>query len=177
MVHGHVLHFPPYDSPVKQTPVMLHNELRDGQRYFRNISLMAGDFFRVPVLGRGLAIGDLDNDGWPDVVVSNTNTPVVLLGNIVSRHAPANWIGLKLVGKGNRDIVGSTVIVESGGRVYTKFVKGGGSYLSAGDPRLLFGLGSSDTVQKISVKWAWGGVQTWENLRTGKYSELMEAMP
>jgi hypothetical protein len=129
----------------------------------------------VAARGRGVAIGELDNDGWPDLVVSHTNTPVALLRNDAS-SAPgaAPWLGIQLVGKDRRDVVGSTVIVESDGRRLTRFSKGGGSYLSSGDRRLLFGLGTSKTVRQVTVKWSWGQTQIWDNLEPGRYWELHE---
>ena len=141
---------------------------------FRDISATAAPYFQVPTMGRGLAIGDLDNDGWPDLVISHSNSPVSVLRNVVGSHTPARWIGVKLIGRGNRDVVGSTVILESKGRRLTRFAKGGGSYLSAGDSRLLFGLGTDGVPERITVKWSWGGVQTWDALQAGAYWELRE---
>ena len=59
-------------------------------------------------------------------------------------------------------MVGSTVILEGTTRRLTRFAKGGGSYLSASDPRILFGLGASEGVRRVTVKWSWGETQTWE---------------
>ena len=172
--HGHVMQFPPLEVAVSQYPVLLRNEEREGRRYFRDISLVGGPYFQVPRVGRGLAIGDLDNDGWPDLVISHSNSPVSVLRNVVGSHTPARWIGVKLIGRGNRDVVGSTAILESKGRRLTRFAKGGGSYLSAGDSRLLFGLGTDGVPERITVKWSWGGVQTWDALQAGAYWELRE---
>jgi hypothetical protein len=89
--------------------------------------------------------------------------------------APENrWLGIKLVGRGNRDLVGSTVVLEGSTRKLTRFAKGGGSYLSANDSRLLFGLGASEQVRRVTVRWSWGGTQTWEGLEPGHYYELRE---
>jgi hypothetical protein len=122
-------------------------------------------------------IGDLNNDGWPDVVIVHTNTPVAVLRNVAAEHAPANWFGVKLVGRGNRDIVGSTVVAELGARKLTRFAKGGGSYMSARDPRIIFGLGSANTITRVTVKWSWGQEQTWEGITPGRYWELREGEP
>jgi hypothetical protein len=138
------------------------------------VSQEAGTAFQTTALGRGLAIGDLDNDGWPDLVVSNTNSPVVVLRNEVSRSSGNQWLGVKLVGREHRDIVGSTATLETGLRKITRFVKGGGSYLSANDPRLLFGFGGSEEPGKLTVRWSWGETQTWEGLAPGHYWELRE---
>jgi enediyne biosynthesis protein E4 len=174
MAHGHVLHFPPYRSPVKQLPVLMRNESYDGQRVFRNASARAGSYFQTPSIARGLAIGDLDNDGWPDVVISRTNSPVVLLRNVVGRQSAARSLGIRLLGKDNRDIVGTTATLETSKGKLTRFVKGGGSYLSANDSRLLFGLGNKGKPERLTVRWSWGEKQSWEGLEAGAYWELRE---
>ena len=122
-----------------------------------------------------MAVGDLDNDGRPDFVVTHTNGPVAVLRNEMPVRQP--WLGVKLVGTGNRDVVGSTVTLEGETRTLTRFAKGGGSYLSASDPRLLFGLASAGRLKRVTVKWSWGGTQTWDALEPGAYWELTEGQP
>ncbi|MGH7172002.1 MAG: CRTAC1 family protein [Gemmataceae bacterium] len=172
-VNGHVLRHPPGNT-LKQRPVLFHNVERKGRRFFKDISARGGSFFQTPAVGRGLAIGDLDDDGWPDLVVSHSNSPVVLLRNQAARTCPAHWLGLRLVGRQNRDVVGSTVILEGRTRRLTRFVKGGGSYLSAGDSRILFGLGATEKVKSVTVKWSWGQTQSWDHLEPDDYWELRE---
>ncbi|HEV3385934.1 MAG TPA: CRTAC1 family protein, partial [Gemmata sp.] len=174
IAHGHVLQYPPYDCPVKQLPMLLWNIESNGQRQFRDIGSAAGSYFTMPVMGRGMAIGDLDNDGWPDLVVSHNNSPVVLLKNAVKEKTSARWIGFRLVGRGNRDVVGSTVTLDTGTRTLKRYAKGGGSYLSANDPRLLFGLGRDGDARSVAVKWSWGETQTYNGLEPGTYWELRE---
>lgn len=178
IANGHVLRHPLRGSTHRQLPALLRNVAFEGRRFFRDMSAQGGEFFKKPAVGRGLAIGDLDNDGWPDLAVSHINSPVAILRN--QGAAPptrtANWLGIKLVGQGNRDVVGSTVIVESGTRQLTRYAKGGGSYLSAGDPRCLFGLGQENRVQRVTVRWSWGAVQTWENLESNRYWVLQEGV-
>ena len=77
--------------------------------------------------------------------------------------APASWLGVRLVGRNHRDLAGSTVILETDRRQLTRFVKGGGSYLSASDPRLLFGLGTAGKVDTLTVRWPSGQQQVVEN--------------
>jgi hypothetical protein len=81
---------------------------------------------------------------------------------------------VQLAGRDHRDIVGSTIILEGNTRKLTRFAKGGGSYLSSGDRRILFGLGESEQVKKVTVKWSWGGTQSWDNLEPNSYWELRE---
>lgn len=71
-------------------------------------------------------------------------------------------------------VVGSTVVLEVSTRRLTRFAKGGGSYLSSGDPRLLFGLGADARIRRVTVKWSWGRTQTWDGLEAGTYWELHE---
>jgi hypothetical protein len=177
IANGHVLVHPVLGSTHRQLPTLWRNTEFEGRRFYRDLGATAGPYFRNPVVGRGLAVGDLDNDGWPDLVVSHTNSPVAVLRNVVAEHAPAKWVGFRLVGKDNRDIVGSTLVVETDSRTLTKFVKGGGSYLSASDPRILCGLGPNGRVKRVTVKWAWGQTQTWEGIEPGAYWELREGAP
>jgi hypothetical protein len=173
IANGHVFYSLP-EEVEKQRPVLMRNVERNGQRYFEEAGTRGEPFFQTRALGRGLAIGDLNNDGWPDVVFVHNNTPVAVLRNVAAEHAPANWVGVKLVGRGNRDVVGSTVIADVGTRKLTRFTKGGGSYLSASDTRILFGLGTAEKVTRVTVKWSWGKEQTWEGITPGRYWELRE---
>jgi hypothetical protein len=171
-INGHVRRYPSY-CPLRQRPFLLRNQ---GDGRFFPITLQGGDYFHNDHRGRGLAVGDLDNDGRPDLVLSHLNEPVVLLRNApneakVPHH---HWLGLKLLGRQHRDIVGARVVVESGGRRLTRFAKGGGSYLSSSDPRLLFGLGDLDRIDRIIVFWPWGEPQHWEGLAVDRYWQLTE---
>ena len=173
IANGHVLR-DPRGSTVKQRPLLLRNiELR-GRRFFQDYSARGGPFFTTPAIGRGIAVGDLNNDGWPDVVVCETNSPAVILRNVAAEAKPAHWLGVKLIGKDQRDVAGSTVTLEAETRRLTRFAKGGGSYLSSSDRRLLFGLGASTKVGRITVKWSWGKEQTWDSLEADGYWELRE---
>lgn len=175
IANGHLFRRPPADGP-QQRPVLLRNIDHKGSRFFRDVSAQGGAFFRTRQIGRGLAIGDLDNDGWPDLVVNHTNSPTALLRNqaAAGMATPNRWLGVSLVGRNHRDVVGSTVILEENERKLTRFTKGGGSYLSASDQRILFGLGADEQVRRVTVKWSWGETQSWENLEPNQYWELQE---
>ncbi|MFO0876123.1 MAG: CRTAC1 family protein [Gemmataceae bacterium] len=173
LVNGHVLRHP-VSAQFRQRAVLLRNEARSGRRFFANISRQGGPYFEEATLGRGLAIGDLDNDGWPDVVVSHCNRPVAMLRNTAPRSA--RWLGIQLRGKQHRCTVGARVTVEVGGRTLTRFRTGGGSYLSASDSRLLFGLGSETTLGPVHVHWPWGQTERFEGLKAGQYWELIEGI-
>ncbi len=174
-VSGHVFRNPAGGNR-KQRPVFLRNVDAQGRRFFKDLSHQAGTFFQATAIGRSLAVGDLDNDGWPDLVVGHTNSPVSILRNEAAEglKTPHRWLGVQLAGRDHRDVVGSTVILEGSKERRTRFTKGGGSYLSASDSRLLFGLGESELVRRVTVKWSWGQTQTWDNLEPGHYWKLIE---
>lgn len=173
IANGHVFR-QPTGSTLKQLPLLLKNTPLEKRRLFQDWSKRGGTYFQTPSVGRGLAVGDLDNDGWPDLVVSNTNGPVGILRNEASKDKSAHWLGVKLVGKGNRDVTGTTLTLQAGDRKLLRFSKGGGSYLSASDRRILFGLGSTDKPGRLTVKWAWGGEQHFDDLTPNRYWELRE---
>ncbi len=174
VVNGHVLRHP-NGSTLQQLPVLFHNTDDQGRRVFKDVSARGGSYFNAPAVARGLAVGDLDNDGRPDLVITHTNGPVAVLRNESVGGHP--WLGIKLVGKGHRDIVGSTITLEGESRTLTRFAKGGGSYLSASDPRILFGLGTVGKVKRVTVRWSWGESQSWDDLESGAYWELSEGRP
>jgi hypothetical protein len=172
MVNGHAIRFPG-EAGLRQHPVMLRNQ--GGQ--FEEVTLQAGPYFRGKHVGRGLAVGDLDNDGRPDLVISHLNEPVVLLRNVAGGGRPANhWLGIALKGKGHADVVGARLTLEVNGQRLTRFAKGGGSYLSASDPRHLFGLGKADRVERLTVAWPSGRTQVCQgkDLAVDRYWTLVE---
>jgi len=173
IVNGHAMRHP-VGAPAKQLPVLLHNLPNQGRRLFKNVTHQGGPYFQTPALGRGLAVGDLDNDGLPDVVVSHANSPAVLLQNQAAARQTQRWIGVKLTGRKARDLVGTTVTLDDGVRTFTRFVKGGGSYLSASDTRLHFGLGTTGICKRVTVRWSWGETQHWDDLESNGYWELRE---
>jgi enediyne biosynthesis protein E4 len=129
-----------------------------------DVSARAGPPFQQPYVGRGLAVGDLDNDGRLDAVMVVQNEPLVYLHNLTERGG-LHFITFQLEGtKSNRDGVGAVLAVSAGGRTRIAPRFGGGSYQSAGDPRLHFGLGSSDRVESVEVRWPSGRVHRVRNL-------------
>jgi hypothetical protein len=135
---------------------------------FRNISQYAGPVFQQRWDARGLAIGDLHNNGHLNVVVSTNDGPAYVLRSDlgVQRH----WLSLKLEGtRSNRDAIGATVmIVTADARHQYATVKTSASYFSSSDPRLHFGLNDQPRAEKIEVHWPSGTVQTFANVAADK---------
>ncbi len=177
--NGHVVHRPPPPAEVKQLPLLLRNLRRPGDKphavRFENVSAKAGPYFQVRHLGRGAALGDLDNDGRTDIVLNPQNEPAVLLRN---RHDTGHhWLGIELVGQPYRDAIGARLELEVGGEKLVRAVKGGGSYLSSGDRRVNFGLGTNTTAGRLTVRWPSGKTQTWDGLAVDGYWRLTEGEP
>jgi hypothetical protein len=148
----------------------------DGTGRLVDVSDQAGEPFAVAHVGRGLASGDLDNDGRIDLILVAQNEPVALLRN---RTEPAgHWLVLGLEATAShRDAVGAIVTVTAGGRRRTGQRIGGGSYLSASDPQLHFGLGEATTIDSIEVQWPSGRVDVWTDLAADRGYRLREAEP
>ncbi|HEY8187470.1 MAG TPA: CRTAC1 family protein [Pyrinomonadaceae bacterium] len=140
---------------------------------FREVAGEHGTPLKKHYAGRGLAVGDIDNDGDSDLLLMNVGEPPVLLRNDDGNRN--HWLGINLVGtKSNRDGVGAKVTLKTSGRRIDKQRLGGTSYCSASDPRLLFGLGSSAKIDEITVKWPSGQISSLKNVRTDQYVTIKE---
>lgn len=166
---GHAIRYPARGGgDPRQRPILLRNE---GGK-FHDISARGGPYFRVPHLARGAALGDLDNDGRTDLVISHLNEPVVLLHNEAS--AGHHWLGVELVGRKHADVVGARLILEYAGHTQTRFARGGGSYASSSDRRELFGLGKEEKIDSLTVIWPDGEKQQWRGLAIDRYHRLVQ---
>ena len=181
IANGHVLRRPPSPQTLAQRPVLFRNLSPPGKPSasprFEDVSGQAGPFFRGKHRGRGLAVGDLDNDGKLDVVISRCEEPAVLLRNVVENGN--HWLGVELRGDPYRDAVGARLTLEVGGRRLVRAVKGGGSYLSSSDRRAVFGLGGDSKVERLAVRWPSGRTQVWDGevLTADQYWRLVEGEP
>jgi hypothetical protein len=155
VANGHVINHPVF-SPRRQLPLLL----RHVQGRFVRATASTASYFGVPHEGRGLATGDVDGDGDPDLAVSHLDEPIVLLLN---ESAPRRRLTVELVGTvSNRDAVGARLELSTAGRrgVVTQVV-GGGSYLSHSDTRPMLVVPDSGNVPlRLTITWPAGGVQT-----------------
>jgi enediyne biosynthesis protein E4 len=156
--NGHVNDFRPNLPFAMPAQLLLGGE---GGR-LTDVSDRAGPPWSVSRLGRGLAAGDLDNDGRIDLLIVSQGGPLAYFHN---RTRGGHWLALRLEGTAsNRDAVGARVAITVGGRRQVAQRLGGGSYLSAGDGRLHFGLGPARRVDRVEVAWPSGRVDHFEGL-------------
>ncbi|MFN2597019.1 MAG: CRTAC1 family protein [Pyrinomonadaceae bacterium] len=139
---------------------------------FVDVSANAGAPFQLPLAARGAAIGDLDNDGYPDIVVAQTDGTALVLHNNGTRN---HWLGLSLTGtRSSRPATGARVVVtDSNNRKQSFDVSSAGSYLSSQDPRLIVGLGAAG-VRSIEIRWPSGTKQTITNPQIDRYLSVRE---
>jgi enediyne biosynthesis protein E4 len=160
---GHVLDNIQLTHPDQRylEPLLLaHNEAN----HFVDVGKQAGAIFRKPLAGRGLAVGDINNDGKMDLVVTTNDGPAYLLRNDTT--GGNHWILLNLVGHtSNRDGIGAVVKVTTSTGEQYRTVSTGSSYLSASDKRVHFGLGVDSVARKIEIDWPSGIVQTLRDVR------------
>lgn len=171
VANGHV--YPEADqfrggSTYRQRLLLHHNE---SPGTFTEVG--AGDAaIARPGNGRGLATGDIDNDGRVDVLVNEQDAPPRLLLN---RNQGGHWLEVALRGtSSNRDGVGTLVTVTAGGRTVTAARLAGDSYLSSSDPRLHFGLGSATAVDSVVIKWPGGVMQKLTEVTADRALEIQE---
>ena len=147
--------------------------LRNTGKDFVDVSAASGAVFSQPWLGRGMAIGDIDNDGRLDAVVSTNDGPAHILHN--ETPTQNHWLTLKLVGhKSNRDAIGAEVKVLTAKGPQFDTVSMAGSYLSSSDKRVHFGLGSESSAQSIEIRWPSGIQQTLKNVRADQILQVDE---
>lgn len=157
--------------PLRQRSLLFHNV---GTELPKFVPLQNMPFLDLEEIGRGAAFGDLDNDGDVDIVVNNNNGPVRLLLNDVGQRK--HWLGLRVVDgpAGHEfDAVATTVrLLRRNRPPESRRCATDGSYLSAGDPRIVFGLGDSTDTGTIRVRWPDGSEGVWENLAADRYHVL-----
>jgi hypothetical protein len=176
-VNGHVVRNSAaiFKAPYEQPAQMFTG---DGQAHFREVSEQAGAYFREKHVGRGLAVADYDNDGKPDLAILNNGGKARLLRN--STTTSNHWIRFDLEGDGvksNRSAIGARVEIDAGGRKLTRWIHGGGSYLSASDRRVLVGLGNAARVDRATITWPSGRREEFSNLAADRAWLIREGKP
>ncbi|MFK8029320.1 MAG: CRTAC1 family protein [Gammaproteobacteria bacterium] len=147
--------------------------INSGKGRFENAGAEAGAATQMSFTGRGAAFGDIDNDGDTDVVVSNKDAKARLFVNQVGQSA--QWLGIDLQGsRSQRDALGAEVRLTLGDQTLRRTVRTDGSYLSASDPRIVFGLGETKAAQSVEVRWPSGHIQVFTGLEVGRYHTLVE---
>ncbi|HKW16070.1 MAG TPA: CRTAC1 family protein [Terriglobales bacterium] len=148
--------------------------LNNGKGNFREVGAETGGGFSTPKVGRGLALGDFDNDGDLDLLMTTNNGPAFLFRN--DQTAGNRSIQFRLIGtKSNRDAMGARVRIFANGITQTRMVRSGSSYLSQSELPVSFGLGQQDRVERVVVDWPSGRTEEFKQLAAGKYYEITEA--
>jgi hypothetical protein len=157
--------------PFAQRNLLLRN-VGDGR--FQDVTLEAGQDMQKLNVGRGVAFGDIDNDGDTDVLVGVDSGPLRLLVNQVG--SLKHWIGLRLVdATSKRDAVGARVkVVRSDSVTIWRRARSDGSYASANDPRVVIGLGDSPRVTKVVVEWPDGRMEERTDIQPDRYLSLQQ---
>jgi hypothetical protein len=162
--------------PLHQRKLLLRNA---GRGRFEEVASRAGEALALSEVGRGLAFGDVDNDGDTDALINNNGGHARLLVNQVGSRN--RWLGLRLVGRpggrtgGWRDMLGARVeVVGADGTSRWRRVRTDGSYASASDPRVLVGLGGSSAPVRVRVTWPDGTVGSWSELALDRYTTLRQ---
>src|SRR5579864_8106660 len=173
VVNGHV--YPEVDSEhlgssYKEPRILYHNNA-DGT--FSDISASAGSGITTAASSRGLAVGDLWNDGKISIVISNMNDrPSLLINQIHNAH---HWIAIRTVGtKSNRDGIGAGIRVKTTERILVDEVRSGSSYVSNSDMRVHFGLGSAAKIEWVEISWPSGLTERFANLAVNQIHTLKE---
>ena len=155
----------------KEPLLLFHNT----GRAFENVSAAAGPAFSQNLSGRGLAIGDFDNDGAVDALVTANGGAPLLLKNVAATGN--HWLGVRLIGKkANRSAIGARITWQAGDLIRSRLKIGGGSYLSSHDPREVLGIGTRTKIDKLEIRWPQPGgqVETLTNVPIDRYVTIEE---
>jgi enediyne biosynthesis protein E4 len=157
-------------SSYKEPRILYHNH---GDGTFTDVSALAGAGITTAASSRGLAVGDLWNDGRMSAVMSNMNAVPSLLVNQI--RTPNHWIAIRTVGtKSNRDGIGARILVKAGSRTLVDEVRSGSSYISNSDMRVHFGLGAAAKIEWVEVHWPSGLTERFTGLAADAVQTVKE---
>lgn len=173
IVQSHVMDTIQINEPhlkYREPPALLQNQ--EGKR-FVNVSGQSGEVFQQEWAGRGLAIGDINNDGRVDAVVTTNDGPAYVLMNETA--AAGHWIMLNLVGvKSNRDAIGAQVKISTDAGDQYAIVTTSSSYQSSSDKRVHFGLGAAKSAKLIEIRWPSGFIQKLKDVKADQMMKVTE---
>jgi hypothetical protein len=173
LVNGHV--YPEVDSQhlgssYKEPRILYHN---NGDGTFSDISATGGSGITTTASSRGIAVGDLWNDGKISAVINNMNAAPSLLVNQI--RSSNHWVAIHTVGtKSNRDGIGARIRVKIAARILVDEVRSGSSYISNSDMRVHFGLGSATKIEWIEIRWPSGLTERFADLPVDRIQTLNE---
>ena len=155
-----------------EEPMLL---FRNDGKVFKNVSAPSGAIFTKNMASRGLALGDFDNDGSVDLLITTNNGAPVLVRNNAGRSN--HWLGVRLIGRAaNIDAIGAKLTYQAGDLQRHCFKVGGGSYLSSHDPRVVLGLGQHTKIDWLEIKWPnpSGRTERFTDLPIDRYITIVE---
>jgi len=175
VVNGHV--YPQLDKArlrasagYRQRKLLFHNR---GDGTFDEAGAQAGAVMTEERVSRGLAVGDLDDDGRLDIVINDLDGSPQVLHNEVTPIG--NWLKVRLKGRGaNTGAIGAVVVVRAGDTAQRRLVQSGSSYISQEDKRLQFGLGKAGQADSVQVTWPDGSTSTTQNVKANQIIELQQ---
>lgn len=181
VTNGHILD----NIPLYHPQVSYAEERRlyrnTGDEHFVDVTNSQGTDFRAPRVGRGLAVGDYDNDGWLDFLVNNNGQEAQLfrnagqIGHVAGAPGRNHWLGVRLVGtRSNRDAIGARLKINAGDFSSYDQMKGGMSYMSAQDPRIYFGLGAHARVDSLEIAWPSGAKEIIRGIAADQIVTIVE---
>jgi hypothetical protein len=173
VANGHVQESSSYTGQgitFRQRPLLFHNE---GSGHFREVAEQSGPGLQAHLLGRGIAWGDIDGDGDPDFLIANNNGAPLLLRNDGGNRS--HWLAIRAIGtKSNRDGIGTRVVVTTGAVRQQSWIRSGSSFCSAGDLKALFGLGTADVADTVTLTWPRGTTQTLHQVKANQVLVVTE---
>ena len=168
LVNGHV--YPNAAGGYRQRRLLFRNQ---GNRRFQDVSVTSGEGVSAERTGRGLAVGDYDNDGDVDLVVSNMNDRPSVLRNEGGNRG--RFLNVQLIGtKSNRSAIGAQVKVSIGNRTLVQEIRSGSTFLSQSDLRAHFGLQDAKKVDRLEVRWPTGATQAFANVQSDSFISVTE---